>query len=295
MNPRQHFSPDLKVFCPQSSASKVQVWLKIADWKLAGLTCAFFSFLFGWLGAGWLDLYLFSFSFLLTGSPFRQKYNTCKLWCLKIWGILLWHCAYTNRSIKTYFHFLQMVIRVVQFRHWTGSRVQKCDPFEQVLWKMKSLHIQLAKVRVRTETEVASLQTSDCTRLCADLNGKFNFTFSRPKNCFVIVSVWLTRQWVIYIHLMINFCLSLPKRVHENRGCVADEIISTIFVLIRWNACFNFWTLTMKVRWKWKRKCKWREKDSATADVKAPVCLHASPNADLIQMLTFVLYHITLY
>ena len=83
--------------------------------------------------------------------------------------------------------------------------------------------------------------------------------------------------------------------VHENWGCVADEIISTIFVLIRWNACFNFWTLTMKVRWKWKRKCKWREKDSATADVKAPVCLHASPNADPIQMLTFVLCHLIFY
>ena len=128
---------------------------------------------------------------------------------------------------------------------------------------MKSWHIQLstfqlAKVRLRTETEVASLQTSDCTRLSADLNGKFNFNFS----------------------------------VHGNRGCVADEIISTIFVLIRWNASFNFWTLTMKVRWKWKRKWKWGEKVSATADVKAPVCLHASPNADLIQILTFVLYHI---
>ena len=165
---------------------------------------------------------------------------------------------------------------------------------------MKSWHIQLstfqlAKVRLRTETEVASLQTSDCTRLSADLNGKFNFNFSMLKTVLLLLvtSVWYTQQWVIYINLIVtNFCLSLPKRVHENQGCVADEIISTIFVLIRWNASFNFWTLTMKVRWKWKRKWKWGEKVSATADVKAPVCLHASPNADLIQILTFVLYHI---
>ena len=113
-------------------------------------------------------------------------------------------------------------------RHWTGSRVQKCDPFEQVLWKMKSWRIKLAKVRLRTETEVASLQTSDCTRLCADLNGKFNFNFSMLKTVLLLLvtSVWYTQQWVIYINLIVtNFCLSLPKRVHENQGCVADEII----------------------------------------------------------------------
>ena len=63
MNPRQHFSPDLKIFCPQSSASKVQVWLKIADWELAGLTSAFFLFSFADSGLAGLTSAFFLFFF----------------------------------------------------------------------------------------------------------------------------------------------------------------------------------------------------------------------------------------
>ena len=153
----------------------------LADSGLADLTCTYFLFHFCWLVR----------RFGKSTTPVN-----CDAW-REVWDILLWICVYVNRSIKTYFHFLQMVIRVVQFRHWTGSRVQKCDPFEQVLWKMKSWRIQLAKVRLRTETEVASLQTSDCTRLCADLKRKFNFNFSRLKICVVMASVWYMQQFTM--------------------------------------------------------------------------------------------------
>ena len=82
MNPRQHFSPDLKMFCPQSSASKVQVWLKIADWKLAGLTCAFFLFFLA--DSGLADLtctyFLFHFCWLVRRFGKSTTPVNCDAW-----------------------------------------------------------------------------------------------------------------------------------------------------------------------------------------------------------------------